>query len=78
MIAVMEHFGDWLTAEMGAHGHSQADVQRGTGLAQSSISCFKTNRREPDIESLGKIATFYPSVVFWLIDRIRPVRKNPP
>jgi transcriptional regulator with XRE-family HTH domain len=47
-------------------GFSQREVARETNISQPSIAQYETGTREPDIETLGKLAEFYGVSIDWL------------
>ncbi|MDR2568953.1 MAG: helix-turn-helix domain-containing protein [Oscillospiraceae bacterium] len=48
-------------------GFTQREVSRDTGISQPSIAQYETGAREPDIETMGRLAEFYGVSVDWLL-----------
>jgi len=48
-------------------GFTQREVARDTGISQPSIAQYETGAREPDIETLGRLAEFYGISLDWLL-----------
>lgn len=48
-------------------GYTQKEVQEETGIERSRISYYENGKREPDIETLGELATLYGVSTDWLL-----------
>jgi len=48
-------------------GFTQIEVSRELKISRPTISQYETGTREPDIETLGKLADFYGVSVDWLL-----------
>jgi len=48
-------------------GFTQRDIQKETGIKQSTLAGYETGRTQPDIETLGILAEFYEVSTDWLI-----------
>lgn len=48
-------------------GFTQREVERETGIQQSSLAKYERGNQEPDIEKLGILADFYGVSTDWLI-----------
>ena len=48
-------------------GFTQREVERETGIRQSTIAQYETGKLQPDIEKLGILADFYGVSTDWLI-----------
>lgn len=47
-------------------GFTQREVSTETGIPQSTLANYETGRTEPDIETIGILATFYDVDTNWL------------
>ncbi len=48
-------------------GMTQRDVERETGIKQSTLAGYETGRTQPDIETLGILIDFYEVPANWLL-----------
>lgn len=48
-------------------GFTQREVAKETGIPQSTIAKYETQKLEPNIETLGILADFYSVDLNWLI-----------
>mgnify|MGYP001140664334 CR=1 FL=1 len=48
-------------------GFTQKEVEKETGIKQSTITKYENGRLEPDLEKLGILADFYGVSVDWLL-----------
>lgn len=48
-------------------GFTQRDVEKETGIKQSTLASYEIGRTQPDIETLGILADFYEVDVNWLL-----------
>lgn len=48
-------------------GFTQREVEKETGIKQSTIASYEIGRTQPDIETLGLLADFYEVSTDWLI-----------
>ena len=55
----MSHFSETLTSLRKMHGMTQQQVAEKTGLTRSALGMYETGKREPDFETLQRIAEFY-------------------
>lgn len=61
-----ETFGKRLKKAREDAGYSQKQIQEILGIEQSRLSYYENGKREPDIETIGKLADFYNVSVDWL------------
>ena len=47
-------------------GFTQREVSAETGIPQSTLANYEVGRTEPDIETIGILATFYEIDTNWL------------
>lgn len=52
-------------------GFTQKEVEEETGIEQSRISYYENGKREPDIETLGELATLYNVSTDWLLSIVQ-------
>lgn len=62
-----ETFPKKLKAARKEAGYTQRDIERLTGIKQSTLAGYEVGRTEPDIETLGTLADFYNVSTDWLI-----------
>ncbi len=48
-------------------GFTQREVEKETGIKQSTLAGYEIGRTQPDIETIGILAEFYNISVDWLI-----------
>jgi len=48
-------------------GFTQKEVEKETGIKQSTITKYENGRLEPDLEKLGILADFYGVSIDWLL-----------
>ena len=48
-------------------GYTQSHVEEYTGIKRILLSHYETGWREPDIETIGILATFYNTSIDWLL-----------
>ena len=48
-------------------GFTQKEVEKETGIKQSTLTKYENGRLEPDLETLGILADFYGVSVDWLL-----------
>lgn len=48
-------------------GYTQKEVEQETGIERSRLSYYENGKREPDIETLGELATLYEVSTDWLL-----------
>lgn len=48
-------------------GFTQREVEKETGIKQSTIASYEIGRTQPDIETLGILADFYGVSLDWLV-----------
>ena len=48
-------------------GFTQKEVEKETGIKQSTLTKYENGRLEPDLEKLGILADFYGVSVDWLL-----------
>jgi len=61
-----EQFSARLKAARERTGFSQRDIAREINISQPSLALYETGKREPDIETLGKLAEYYGISIDWL------------
>ena len=59
-------------------GFTQREVEKETGIKQSTLAGYEIGRTQPDIETIGILAEFYNISVDWLIglEREKKVKKT--
>ena len=72
-----ETFGQKLRTAREQAGYTQRQITEITGIKQPTLASYETGRREPDIETLGKLADFYNVSVDWLIGTNGNNKKHP-
>ena len=61
-----------------ASGLSQKELGEILGVAESTICCYETNRREPDIQTLIRLARYFEVSVDELLGvESQPLKKEP-
>ena len=48
-------------------GFTQKEVEKETGIKQSTLTKYENGKLEPDLEKLGILADFYGVSVDWLL-----------
>lgn len=48
-------------------GLTQREVEKETGIKQSTLAGYETGRTQPDIETLGQLIDFYNIPANWLL-----------
>lgn len=48
-------------------GFTQREIEKETGIKQSTIASYEIGRTQPDIETLGILADFYGVSLDWLV-----------
>lgn len=48
-------------------GFTQREVERETGIKQSTLASYEIGRTEPDLETLGVLIDFYGISADWLL-----------
>lgn len=54
----------------------QIDVEIATGVNRTSLSRYETGQREPDIETIGKLANYYGVSLDWLFGNVKKDTNN--
>lgn len=62
-----ETFGKKLKQARLDAGYTQNQIKELLNIGRSTLSLYETGRREPDIETLGKLADFYCVSIDWLV-----------
>lgn len=62
-----ETFGDKLKQARTEAGYTQQQIEDILGIKKNSLSRYENNQREPDIETLGRLADFYEVSLDWLV-----------
>jgi len=57
-------------------GFTQREVSAETGIPQSTLANYETGRTEPDIETIGILATFYDIDTNWLFGLTSKSKKS--
>lgn len=65
----MNKNGDRIALLREKHGLTQEDLARKLGLSRASLSHYETSRREPDHETINKIASFFRVSTDFLLGR---------
>lgn len=50
---------------------SQIEVEADTGIKRTNLSRYETGQREPDIETIGKLANYYGVSLDWLFGNVK-------
>lgn len=50
---------------------TQIEVEVDTGINRASLSRYETGAREPDIETIGKLADYYKVSLDWLFGNVQ-------
>lgn len=71
-----ENFAQRLKKARTDAGYTQQQVSRETGISQSQLTKFETERLEPSLETLGILAQFYNVSIDWLlgVSIVPPIR----
>lgn len=62
-----EHFKEKIKTARTNAGYTQQQVSDTTGISRATISRLESGTRQPDLESLGKLADFYEVSADWLL-----------
>lgn len=62
-----ETFGDKLKQARNDAGYSMQQIEDILGIKKNTLSRYENGKREPDIETIGKLADFYEVSLDWLI-----------
>lgn len=62
-----ETFGDKLKQARNDAGYSMQQIEDILGIKKNTLSRYETGKREPDIETIGRLADFYEVSLDWLI-----------
>jgi len=61
-----EIFGQRMKEARETKGMTQIEVEVETGIKRTSLSRYESNKREPDIETIGKLAELYEVSIDWI------------
>ena len=61
------HFAEKLKAARKNAGYNQQQIEDILGINRTTLSRYESGQREPDIETLGKLADFYEVSLDWLV-----------
>lgn len=62
-----EVFAERLKTARKKAGYTQAQIAQITGISQSNLTKYETERLEPSLETLGILAQFYNVSIDWLL-----------
>ena len=62
-----ETFGKKLKQARNDAGYTQQQIKSILKIGQSTLSQYENGEREPDIETLGRMADFYCVSIDWLV-----------
>ncbi|MGO4496790.1 helix-turn-helix transcriptional regulator [Paenibacillus sp. 2RAB27] len=62
-------YGDRIALLREKRGLTQEDLSVKIGISRASLSHYETNRREPDYETINKIANFFNVSIDYLLGR---------
>lgn len=65
----MMKYGDRIALLREKHALTQEDLANKLGISRASLSHYETSRREPDYETINKIANFFKVSVDYLLGR---------
>lgn len=65
----MAHCGDRIALMREKRGMTQEELSAKLGISRASLSHYEKNRREPDYETLNKIADFFHISLDYLVGR---------
>lgn len=51
-------------------GKSQIEIEIETGINRASLSRYETGEREPNLETIGKLAEHYKVSIDWLFGNV--------
>lgn len=63
----VESFASRLKNAREKAGFTQREIEKETGIKQSTLAGYEIGRTQPDIETLGILAEFYNVSIDWLI-----------
>lgn len=64
----MKTIGEKLRKERELLGHSQAMVEKHTGINRSTLSFYENSEREVSLTNLNKLSTFYGKTLSYFLD----------
>ncbi|KQX51996.1 XRE family transcriptional regulator [Paenibacillus sp. Root444D2] len=62
-------YGDRIALLREKRGLTQEELSNKIGISRAALSHYETNRREPDYETINKIANFFNVTVDYLLGR---------
>ncbi|MEC0228045.1 MULTISPECIES: helix-turn-helix domain-containing protein [Paenibacillus] len=62
-------YGDRIAQLREKRGLTQEELSTKIGISRAALSHYETNRREPDYETINKIATFFHVTIDYLLGR---------
>ncbi len=62
-----EHFREKIKAARLDAGYTQKQVADETGISRTTICRLEKGKREPDLESMGKLIDFYEVSADWIL-----------
>ena len=65
----MAHRGDRIALQRDKRGMTQEDLSSKLGITRAALSHYEKNRREPDSDTLNKIADFFTISIDYLLGR---------
>jgi transcriptional regulator with XRE-family HTH domain len=72
----LQECGNRITLLREKHALTQEELARKLGISRSALSHYETNRREPDYETLSKLADMFLVSVDYLLGRTDFVQKE--
>ena len=71
-----EVFAERLKKAREKTGLTQVEVEKETKISRVNLGRYETGAREPDIETIGKLAVFYGITTDWLMGIGRPAKEE--
>ncbi|UJF34311.1 helix-turn-helix domain-containing protein [Paenibacillus hexagrammi] len=65
----MSKYGDRIALLRDKHALTQEELANKLGISRASLSHYETSRREPDYDTINKIATFFKVSIDYLLGR---------
>lgn len=66
---MMIRYGDRIALLREKHAMTQEDLASKLGISRAALSHYETSRREPDYETMNKIATYFKVSIDYLLGR---------
>lgn len=65
----MSKYGERIALLREKHALTQEDLANKLGISRASLSHYETSRREPDYDTINKIASFFKVSIDYLVGR---------